>query len=223
MLERTVLNNGNTYLRQGRLHYATLDYSVKNDVLQDLVQITVTHPDFERMILKEYNPDVKVAASSNDKTHSEDENGDSSDSDESTEELVPRPPLYTKETYEKFDHMNRFILADVAKWICEAKFLRIMGMPTASFSLVLAAIWHESVKEFARRQQFEFLQYRHDAVDDFIDVIKQMLRGEIPARFDADMGELWDIEKVLREHEGDWPRSIGHVVELGDFDEPDGG
>jgi hypothetical protein len=56
-------------------------------------------------------------------------------------------------------------------------------------------------------------------------VIKEMVRGNIPARFDADMGEVWDIEKVLREDKGDWhwPASVSRAFGLDDFDEPDGG
>lgn len=57
-----------------------------------------------------------------------------------------------------------------------------------------------------------------------MDVVKEMMRREIPARFDgAEMGEVWDIEKILREYIGDWPHDISDVFRLQDFDEPDGG
>jgi hypothetical protein len=115
-----------------------------------------------------------------------------------------------------------------------------MGMLATSFSLVLhgpsqkasqelcdavirAAIWHDGAEELARREGSEFSYLRYGVAEDFVDVIKDMLRGNIPARFDADMGEVWDIEKILREHEGDWPTSINEVFRLADFDEPDGG
>jgi hypothetical protein len=59
--------------------------------------------------------------------------------------------------------------------------------------------------------------------EDFVEGIKEMLRGDIPARFDADMGEVWDMEEALHKHGGDWPDSIIDVFRPSDFDEPDGG
>ena len=112
-------------------------------------------------------------------------------------------------------------------------------MPIGCFSLVLhgpskrasqqlsdavirAAIWQDGAMEIARREQRQF-DDDDGVAEDFVDVIKEMLRGEISARFDADMGELWDIEKLLRENDGDWPTDVRDVFRLQDFDEPDGG
>ncbi|KAG9194136.1 hypothetical protein G6011_04171 [Alternaria panax] len=134
----------------------------------------------------------------------------------------------------------RAINASIATWINEVKILCRMGMPIGSFTLVLhgpsehasqqlsdtvlrAAIWHEGAVEVARREGRNFLYYREGIAEDFVDVIKEMLRREIPVRFEAEMDEVWDIEKILREHIGDWPREVGEVFRLEDFDEPDGG
>jgi hypothetical protein len=88
---------------------------------------------------------------------------------------------------------------------------------------VRAAVWHEGAVEIARRGQRDFRYYKHGVAEDFVKVIKEMLRAEIPARFDAKMGKVWDIEKGLKEHEGEWPESANEVFGLRYFDEPDGG
>ncbi|CAE7033034.1 hypothetical protein PTTW11_05125 [Pyrenophora teres f. teres] len=132
-----------------------------------------------------------------------------------------------------------YIVSDVAKWISEARLLRIMGMPSTSFSLVLhgpteeasqqlcdamikAAIWHEGAQEVARRTGSKWEDY-YGIAEDFFDVIKAMVRGDIPARFEADMGEVWDIEEILRDSEGDEPASAREVFALENFEEPVGG
>jgi hypothetical protein len=56
-----------------------------------------------------------------------------------------------------------------------------------------------------------------------VDVVKEMMRGEIAARFDGAAGEVWDIEKILREHIGEWPHDISNYFRLQDFGGPDGG
>jgi len=127
----------------------------------------------------------------------------------------------------------------VANWICEAKYLPIMDVPSASFSLILhgpsevasqqlcdamikAAIWHEGSKELARRKGQEWKD-TYPLSEDFVDLMKAMVRGDIPARFEADMGEVWDIEEILRNHEGDWPEDARPFFALRRFEEPDGG
>jgi hypothetical protein len=136
----------------------------------------------------------------------------------------------------------RFILEHIATWIQGAKALQQMGMPSESFSLALhrpskkssqqlsdgvirAAIWHDEAAEIARREQRAFGYNTYGITEDFVDLMKEMVRGNIPAGFDADMGEVWDIEKVLRENKGDWhwPASVSRAFGLDDFDEPDGG
>ncbi|KAI4672807.1 uncharacterized protein J4E78_001310 [Alternaria triticimaculans] len=119
--------------------------------------------------------------------------------------------------YTEFVHRSDFFREDtsgtiawIATWINEVKIL------------YQKAIWQDGAMEIARREQRQF-DDDDGVAEDFVDVIKDMLRGEIPARFDADMGELWDIEKLLRENDGDWPTDVRDVFRLQDFDEPDGG
>jgi hypothetical protein len=132
------------------------------------------------------------------------------------------------------------IVGLIAAWINEAETLYQMGMPANSFTLVLhgpsehasqqlseavvrAAIWQEGAAKIVRREQRRFHGYHGALAVDFVDVIKEMLRGEISARFDADMEEVWDIQKILREHVGDWPSKFSDFFRLQDFEEPDGG
>ncbi|KAI4665200.1 uncharacterized protein J4E88_010525 [Alternaria novae-zelandiae] len=138
-----------------------------------------------------------------------------------------------------FAHHTKVIVKMIATWINEVKILYQMGMPAGCFTLVLhgpseeasqqlsdaitrAAIWLEGTVELARREQRQFHPFQ-GITEDFVDVIKEMLRGEIPARFDAEMDEVWDIEKILSEHVGDWPSKVSDVFHLQDFEEPEGG
>ncbi|KAI4627013.1 uncharacterized protein J4E87_004355 [Alternaria ethzedia] len=138
-----------------------------------------------------------------------------------------------------FAHHTKVIVKMIATWINEVKILYQMGMPAGCFTLVLhgpseaasqqlsdaitrAAIWLEGTVELARREQRQFHPFQ-GITEDFVDVIKEMLRGEIPARFDAEMDEVWDIEKILSEHAGDWPSKVSDVFRLQDFEEPEGG
>ena len=137
---------------------------------------------------------------------------------------------------EHFNRDVRSIVQGVGHWICETKFLRALGMPPASFSLVLhgptkeasqqlcdamikAAIWQEGVEELARRDGKEFRPWWDAIAEDFVDLTKAMIRGDIPARFEADMGEVWDIEEVLR----NWSDRERNIFALKNFEEPDGG
>ncbi|KAI4669565.1 uncharacterized protein J4E79_001610 [Alternaria viburni] len=151
---------------------------------------------------------------------------------------------YTEFVHES-EYFNEFasrIIEAIAVWINEVKIVYQLGMPVGCFNLVLhgpskgasqqlcdavvrAAIWQDGAFEIARREQRPYDWQNDDGIaEDFVDLIKEMLRGETPARFDgADMGEIWDIEKILREHDGDWPRYVGDVFRLQDFDEPEGG
>ncbi|PZC92379.1 reverse transcriptase [Pyrenophora tritici-repentis] len=129
---------------------------------------------------------------------------------------------------------------NVAEWICETKYLRAMGMLPDSFSLVLhgpskeasqqlcdamirVAIWHDGAEELARREGEELQCWRDGIAEDFVDLMKSMIRGDVPARFGADMGEVWNIEEILRDHQGEWPASVSQVFALSNFEEPDGG
>ncbi|KAF7450867.1 hypothetical protein PtrSN002B_010000 [Pyrenophora tritici-repentis] len=115
-----------------------------------------------------------------------------------------------------------------------------MGMLPDSFSLVLhgpskeasqqlcdamirVAIWHDGAEELARREGEELQCWRDGIAEDFVDLMKSMIRGDVPARFGADMGEVWNIEEILRDHQGEWPASVSQVFALSNFEEPDGG
>ena len=138
-----------------------------------------------------------------------------------------------------FSHHAKEIVTRIDTWINEVKILYQMGMPAGCFTLVLhgpceqasqqlsdaitrAAIWLEGTVELARREQRRFYPFQ-GITEDFADVIKEMLRGEIPARFDAEMNEVWDIEKIISEYVGDWPSKVSDVFRLQDFEEPEEG
>jgi hypothetical protein len=59
--------------------------------------------------------------------------------------------------------------------------------------------------------------------DDFADLFKEVLRGELPVRFEAEMTAVWDLKEVLRQHTGEWPREFNHVFHSRDIEEPEGG
>lgn len=86
-----------------------------------------------------------------------------------------------------------------------------------------AAIWQDGAEELARRNGEKLQWWRSGGADDLVDIIKAMVRGDIPARFEADMGEVWDIEEILRNHEDDWPFSVRRIFAFRNFEEPDGG
>ena len=44
--------------------------------------------------------------------------------------------------------------------------------------------------------------------------------GKLPARVDGDMGEVWDLEKILQERKDPWPGHWDEVFILDDFEEP---
>jgi hypothetical protein len=138
---------------------------------------------------------------------------------------------------EEFDDDVFDIVTNIGRWINETKYLRNVGMPTASFSLVLhgpseeasqqvcdamirAAIWRDGAEQRYRQRGENF---GSRIALDLVDIMKAMIRGDIPARFEADMGAIWDIDKILREHEGDWPFHVKRVFSLKDFEEPEEG
>ena len=77
--------------------------------------------------------------------------------------------------------------------------------------------------ELCRRRGERFSFWMDGVAEDFGDTIKAMVRGEILARFEADMGEVWDMDQLLRKHEGDWPDHISRVFNLHNFEVPNGG
>ncbi|KAI4906908.1 hypothetical protein J4E90_010111 [Alternaria incomplexa] len=344
-LEKTIIREHWPRLQEDDLrHVFALRYLVKDDILQDLIQIIATHPAFERLVSKAYDPFAKITAplDCDPPTDGEDEYEDDY-TDQSGSHS--RQPLYTKDTLfqiidwkpplwwipEKGDldriakyvpaapepmkfHNGRFkrfkryfsaaaaaiqflerltpqkraqvrkiviqenytglrlsqtharglapyllenprlrierrvnswgtalvrnderpygieyCLADVVAWIHEASMPWIMDLPTGSFSLVLhgpteeasqllcnaiirAAIWQDGAEKLKLRTA--------PIVDDFVDIIKAVVRGDVPVRFEADMHELWDIDKILREHSGRWPCAVENRISFLHFDMP---
>jgi hypothetical protein len=86
--------------------------------------------------------------------------------------------------------------------------------------IVRAAIHQEAAIEAGRGNGEEHLFLSYDVSVDFPAVVKQVLRGDISVRFDAEMQQAWDLEEVLREHEGEWLNEFEHVFTMGDVDEP---
>ncbi|KAI4615132.1 hypothetical protein J4E83_006856 [Alternaria metachromatica] len=62
--------------------------------------------------------------------------------------------------------------------------------------------------------------FDHMLGEGFADAIKGVIEGNIPARFDADMGKIWDIDQLLRDQDGDWPEDLDDVFELRNLEEP---
>ncbi|KAI4665201.1 uncharacterized protein J4E88_010526 [Alternaria novae-zelandiae] len=130
-------------------------------------------------------------------------------------------------------------LWDVATWIHEASMPWIMDLPTGSFSLVLhgpderasellcnamrqAAMWQDGAEELTRRGT---MQRMTPISDDFVDVIKAVVRGDVPVRFEAGVPELWDTDKILREQSDQWPYAVDRLrcVTVFHFGMHDGG
>ncbi|KAF2822273.1 hypothetical protein CC86DRAFT_410645 [Ophiobolus disseminans] len=128
-------------------------------------------------------------------------------------------------------------LQGIMRWVHEARVLRQRGMPANSFELVLhgpspeasqhihnvvvnAAILQEAAREIGRQNNMENAFTCHPVSVDFPDVIKQILRGEIPVRFEAEMGQPWDLEVILREHRGEWADDFKQGFAIEDLEEP---
>lgn len=92
-------------LREGRLpHSTTLEHHPYDNILHNLIKTIATHPDFERLTSREYDPTGAVSTSSDNEslTDSDDDDYyDDEDEDDSSSESdvqIRRPPFYTKET-----------------------------------------------------------------------------------------------------------------------------
>lgn len=101
-----VSRTNETVLRYGYLPAVeTLDTYNELLVLQDLVDIMATYPDFDYLTLKEYNLDLQKTESPEDEDEDEDlrsddsdDFDDSDDSYDSEESSGSEPPCYSKET-----------------------------------------------------------------------------------------------------------------------------
>jgi hypothetical protein len=95
-------------------------------------------------------------------------------------------------------------------WIYEARFLHGKRMPANSFRLILhspsknasqqlhgvvvaAAKQQDAAKEAAKRQGEDLVLW-WGLCDDFPQIIKEVLGGEVSIRVDAETSEVWDIE-----------------------------
>lgn len=88
MIEQAVIKDGNEYLQGGYLHRVwTLDSSAEGDILQDLVQILSTYPEFEDL--------------TTDNCPSEDEEISGSSNSSTTETDGDEPPSWTSATREQ--------------------------------------------------------------------------------------------------------------------------
>jgi hypothetical protein len=38
--------------------------------------------------------------------------------------------------------------------------------------------------------------------------VQEVIRGEVPVQFDVEMGEIWDMEEITQERNGDWPEEL---------------
>lgn len=70
-----------------------------------------------------------------------------------------------------------------------------------SDAVIRATIWHERAEMIAKRTGADFFFFRHGVAVNFVEIMRGMTKGEIAARFDAEMGEVWNIEQVLKKHE----------------------
>lgn len=133
-----------------------------------------------------------------------------------------------------------FVLQDIMAWIHEAKDLRGKGMTVNSFKLVLhgpsahasqqlldivvqSAMLQQAALEDARRQDKNHPFQWQNPAHDFPEVIKEILHGDIPVRFDAKMIEDWDLEEMLWKRDGDWPKTFNDVFTIRDLEEPSEG
>jgi len=58
--------------------------------------------------------------------------------------------------------------------------------------------------------------------DDFPQVVRDIFQGITPIRFDANMGEPWDLQEVMSEHECPWLYSIHweDILDMNKLEEP---
>ena len=139
---------------------------------------------------------------------------------------------------EIYDRAAEGLMMKIGAWISETKTLASLGMPPGSFKLTMhgpsprtsqqifdavvkIATWDEGSTILAATT---FNQYFPDNVGGgFVEIIKSMIRGEIPVTFEANMGEVWNIQELLARHSAVWPLWFGDVLRIRDLEEPQGG
>jgi hypothetical protein len=134
------------------------------------------------------------------------------------------------------------MVEDIGIWLSETKIVHGLGMPTESFTLTLhgptpeasqqfwdaiirAAIWDEGCTINSQMPEYYYANkyFKHWLGEGLVDLVKDVIRGDIPARFEADMEEFWDVKQLMAEQEGDWPDFFEEVFRIRDFDPPEGG
>ncbi|KAI4704300.1 hypothetical protein J4E81_001366 [Alternaria sp. BMP 2799] len=135
------------------------------------------------------------------------------------------------------DAGTQLIMKEIGMWISETKALFVLGMLPGSYNLVLhgpsplasqqicdatvrVAIWEEGCTSIAKVDTFQGHYFVHFLGEGFVEAIKGVVEGSIPARFDADMGKIWDIDQLMKEKDGDWPSDLEDVFEIRNLEQP---
>ena len=132
---------------------------------------------------------------------------------------------------------TQLIMKEIGMWISETKALFVLGMLPGSYNLVLhgpspltsqqicdatvrVAIWEEGCTSIAKADTFQGHYFVQFLGEGFVEAIKGVVEGSIPARFDADMGKIWDIDQLMKEKDGDWPSDLEDVFEIRNLEQP---
>ncbi|KAF2692064.1 hypothetical protein K458DRAFT_286433, partial [Lentithecium fluviatile CBS 122367] len=116
-------------------------------------------------------------------------------------------------------HLNvQTVLGGLATWISEASLLRDLGMLSNAYTLVFrspsasatqhiydttkrAAAIQVAVKQhqLTHPDDDEYLLFYEILFGDYVTIMKEVVAGDSIVRFDADMGEPWDLQDVVAE------------------------
>ncbi|KAF2822275.1 hypothetical protein CC86DRAFT_331183 [Ophiobolus disseminans] len=125
-------------------------------------------------------------------------------------------------------------------WLAEAKLIRDKGMPMGSFTSILhgpsprasqqlasgiriGAMMYESSLTSAQREDHHNQFVGKDSFRNFPTLVKELITNQLPARVDGEMGELWDLEKMLEERQDPWPGDWDEIFTMDDFEDPPDG
>ena len=132
---------------------------------------------------------------------------------------------------------SELTMKEIGMWVSETKALFVLGMPPGSYTLVLhgpsplasqqicdatvrVAIWDEGCTAIAKADPLQAHYFDHMLGEGFVEAIKGVIDGDIPARFDADMGKIWDIDQLLEDKDGDWPSAMDDVFAIRNLEQP---
>lgn len=126
-------------------------------------------------------------------------------------------------------------------WVQEARLLKQKGMPPKSFELILhrsspettrrlldglikAARSQDAVAELRQRTGASFDLGQYGLVQDSPQILKDIIRGQLPVHFDTAQGKVWDVEQVIQENQGEWEDQFeDKIFSVRDMDVPAGG